>query len=50
MPGQWGNEQVTIQNLEIVRVDTERGVLLVKGALPGAAGALLTIKQSVKSK
>ena len=50
MPGQWGNEQVTIQNLEIVRVDTERGVLLIKGAVPGAAGALLTIKQSVKSK
>jgi len=50
MPGDWGNEQVTIQNLEIVRVDTERGVLLIKGAVPGAAGALLTIKQSVKSK
>jgi len=50
MPGQWGNEQVTVQNLEIVRVDTERGVLLIKGAVPGAAGALLTIKQSVKSK
>ena len=50
MPGHWGNEQVTIQNLEIVRVDTERGVLLVKGAVPGAQGALLTIKQSVKSK
>ena len=50
MPGHWGNETVTIQNLEIVRVDTERGVLLIKGATPGAAGALLTIKQSVKSK
>lgn len=50
MPGHWGNEQVTVQNLEIVRVDTERGVLLVKGAVPGAAGALLTIRQSVKSK
>ncbi len=50
MPGQWGNEQVTVQNLEIVRVDTERGVLLIKGAVPGAAGTLLTIKQSVKSK
>ncbi len=50
MPGHWGNEQVTVQNLEVVRVDTERGVLLIKGAVPGAAGALLTIKQSVKSK
>ena len=50
MPGQWGNEQVTVQNLEIVRVDTDRNVLLIKGAVPGAAGALLTIKQSVKSK
>lgn len=50
MPGHWGNEQVTVQNLEIVRVDTERGVLLIKGAVPGAQGALLTVKQSVKSK
>ena len=50
MPGQWGNEQVTVQNLQIVRVDTERGVLLIKGAVPGAQGALLTIKQSVKRK
>ena len=50
MPGHWGNEQVTVQNLEIVRVDSERGVILIKGAVPGAAGALLTVKQSVKSK
>ena len=35
MPGQMGNVQVTVQNLEIVRVDTENNLLLVKGAVPG---------------
>ena len=50
MPGHWGNERVTILNLEVARVDAERGVILVKGAVPGADGALVTIRQSVKSK
>lgn len=50
LPGHWGNEKITIQNLEIVRVDKERGVLLVKGAVPGAKGALVFVRQSVKSK
>lgn len=49
MPGHWGNEKVTVQNLEIVRVDTERNVLLIRGAVPGAKGALLTVTQAVKS-
>ena len=50
MPGHWGNEKTTVQNLEVVRVDKERGVLLIKGAIPGAKGALVFVKQSVKSK
>ena len=50
MSGHWGNEKTTVQNLEVVRVDKERGVLLIKGAIPGAKGALVFVKQSVKSK
>ncbi len=50
MPGQYGNERVTIQNLEIVKVDAERNLLLIKGNVPGAKGAVLTVKQSVKAK
>ena len=49
MPGQMGNAQVTVQNLEIVRVDTENNLLLVKGAVPGPKKSLVTIKESVKS-
>ena len=40
MPGQMGNVQVTVQNLEIVRVDTENNLLLVKGAVPGPKKSL----------
>lgn len=49
MPGEYGNEQVTIQNLEIVKVDTERNLLLVKGNVPGAKGSILTIRETVKA-
>ena len=49
MAGQYGNERVTIQNLEIVKVDADRNLLLVKGNVPGAKGAILTIRQSVKA-
>lgn len=49
MPGQYGNERVTIQNLEIVKVDVDRNLLLIKGNVPGSKGAILTIKQSVKA-
>lgn len=49
LPGQYGNEKVTIQNLDVVKVDTERNLLLVKGAIPGAKGGLLVIKNTVKS-
>ncbi|MCM3671460.1 50S ribosomal protein L3 [Mesobacillus maritimus] len=50
LPGRMGGEQVTVQNLEIVRVDEERNLLLIKGNVPGAKKALLKIKSSVKSK
>ena len=50
MPGQYGNERVTIQNLEIVKVDAERNLLLIKGNVPGAKGSILTIRESVKAK
>ena len=49
MPGQMGNKQVTIQNLEVVKVDAENNLLLVKGAVPGPKKSLVNIKESVKS-
>ncbi len=48
MPGHMGSVKVTVQNLEIVRVDAEKNLLLVKGAVPGAKKALVTIKETVK--
>lgn len=48
-PGHYGNEKVTIQNLEIVKVDTNRNVLLIKGSVPGPKGAILKIKSAVKA-
>ncbi|MCL2752341.1 MAG: 50S ribosomal protein L3 [Firmicutes bacterium] len=50
MAGQYGNEKVTIQNLEVVRVDKERNVLLIKGSVPGPRGGLLTVRNAVKGK
>lgn len=49
MPGHMGGRKVTTQNLEIVRVDAEKNLLLVKGAVPGPKKALVTIKESVKA-
>ena len=49
MPGQYGNERVTIQNLEIVKVDTARNVLLINGAIPGPKGGIITVSNTVKS-
>ena len=49
MPGQMGNKKVTIQNLEVVRVDAENNLLLVKGAVPGPKKSMITIKETVKS-
>ena len=48
MPGHMGAKKITIQNLEIVRVDAEKNLLLVKGAVPGPKKALVTIKETVK--
>ena len=49
MAGRWGNEQVTIQNLKVVKVDAERNIILVKGGIPGAKGSLVSIKSAVKA-
>ena len=49
MAGHMGDERVTTQNLEVVRVDAERNLLLVKGAVPGAAGGTVTVRPSVKT-
>ncbi len=50
LPGHMGVQTVTIQNLEVVRVDLDKNVILVKGSVPGAKGAILKIKSSVKTK
>ena len=50
LPGQMGGNVVTIQNLEIVKVDVERNLLLVKGNVPGSKKALVTVKSAIKSK
>ena len=49
MPGHMGAVKVTTQNLEVVRVDAENNLLLVKGAVPGAKKALITVKETVKA-
>ena len=50
MPGHMGHVTVTTQNLEVVRVDAENNLILVKGAIPGSRKALVTIRETVKSK
>ncbi len=50
LPGRMGGQQVTIQNLEIVKVDPERNVLLIKGNIPGAKKSVVKITTSVKAK
>jgi large subunit ribosomal protein L3 len=49
MPGHMGNENVTIQNLEIVRIDAEKNLMLIKGAVPGNKESVLVIKETVKA-
>ncbi len=49
MPGRMGGKQVTVQNLEVVRVDAENNLILVKGAVPGPKKSLVTVKETVKS-
>ena len=48
LPGHMGRECITVQNLEIVRSDAERNLLLIKGAIPGANGGLVLVKSTVK--
>ncbi|QQZ09549.1 50S ribosomal protein L3 [Heyndrickxia vini] len=50
LPGRMGGEQITIQNLEVVKVDAERNLILVKGNVPGPKKALLKIKTAIKAK
>ncbi len=50
MPGQYGHERVTVQNLEVVKVDAARNALLIKGAIPGPKGSIVTVSDSVKAK
>ena len=50
MPGQYGHERVTVQNLEVVKVDAARNALLIKGAIPGPKGSIVSVSDSVKAK
>lgn len=49
LAGHMGSVKVTVQNLEVVKVDAEKNLILVKGAIPGAKGSVVTIKEAVKS-
>mgnify|MGYP001041728226 FL=1 len=49
LPGHMGVEQVTVQNLDIVKVDVEKNLILIKGAVPGPKGGILTIRNTVKA-
>ena len=49
MAGQWGNEQITILNLAVVKIDAEKNIIAVKGAVPGAKGGIVFIRDSVKA-
>ena len=49
MAGQYGNEQATVLNLEVVRVDTEKNLIAVKGAVPGSRGGIVFIRNTVKA-
>ncbi len=49
MAGQYGNEQVTVQNLCVVKIDAEKNLIAVKGAVPGAKGGIVFVRDSVKA-
>ena len=49
MAGQYGNEKVTVQNLDVVRVDAEKNLIAVKGAVPGAKGGIVFVRNTVKA-
>ena len=48
LPGRMGNANVTVQRLTVVKVDAERNLILVKGAIPGATGSYVVLKETVK--
>jgi large subunit ribosomal protein L3 len=50
MPGQLGNQQRTIRSIRVFRVDPERDLLLLRGAVPGPIGGLLVIRQAIKER
>jgi large subunit ribosomal protein L3 len=49
LPGHMGNKAITVQNLEVVRVDAERNLLLIKGSVPGPKKSVVTVINSVKA-
>ena len=49
MAGQYGNEQVTVQNLKVVKIDSERNIIAIKGAIPGAKNGIVFVRNSVKA-
>ena len=49
MAGQWGNEQVTVLNLKVVKIDSEKNLIAIKGAIPGAKDGIVFIRDSVKA-
>ena len=49
MPGQYGNEQVTVLNLKVVKIDSEKNLIAVKGAIPGAKDGIVFVRDSVKA-
>ena len=49
MAGQYGNEQVTVLNLEVVKIDAEKNLIAIKGAIPGAKNGIVFIRDSVKA-
>jgi large subunit ribosomal protein L3 len=50
LPGRMGNQKVTVQRLTIIRVDAERNLLLIKGAVPGPKGGCLVVRDTVKPR
>ena len=49
MAGQYGNEQVTVQNLKVVKIDSEKNLIAVKGAVPGAKNGIVFVRDSIKA-
>ena len=50
LPGRMGGAKVTVQRLSVVRVDADRNLILIKGAIPGAKGSFVVIKNTIKPK